>query len=314
MNGLPMGHNEIACSIRGIVSVKGRCGSFTLKPACVYCKKNPSAEDGNTNKCRKLRKFLDKGKCSAFRYDPDKHSLMLNPIAVTPESPVLPDPPKPPKPSKPQDFPNMPKPPVSPIPPIAPKPPVFHKPLNFNPPPIAPVPPLNQEKSNNTDYSDAKADREAKSKWEQKLESVYSEEEKELWAKPTLITDCGTEGLIKVFEVSVGAYAKKETIRNRTWIHDIFDDNGVEYYIEMELKHQGKQSAEVQSIYVRPEEKDNASFLIWTFSKADFVAPEYTPDVATQNMVDGIPQKQCMSCGEEIDFDYHTCPYCKAAF
>jgi len=254
-----MGHDEIACSIRGIVSIKGRCGSFALKPACEYCKKNPSAEDGDI-KCRKLQKFLDKGKCSAFRYDPVKHKLILNPVAVTP------------------------------------------------PPPEPSVTPEKDASAHNTVTQDEKTDEEQV----QQADRFFTEDEKKLWAKPTLITDCETEGLIKVFEVSAGTYAKKETIRNRIWIHDIFDDNGIEYYIEMELKHQGKQFAEVQSIYVRPEDKENALFLIWTFSKADFVAPEYTPDVATQNMVDGIPQKQCQSCNEEIDFDYHTCPHCKA--
>jgi hypothetical protein len=136
---------------------------------------------------------------------------------------------------------------------------------------------------------------------------------KDILAKSTLITDYGLEGLIKVFEVGAGIYATKETIKNRIWIHDLFDDNGIEYYIEMELKNQGKQLAEVQSIYVRPEEKENASFLIWSFSKGEFVKPEYTPDVTTQTMVDGIPQKQCGNCKEEIDFDYHTCPHCKTA-
>jgi len=137
--------------------------------------------------------------------------------------------------------------------------------------------------------------------------------EKESQAKSTLNVDGGVEGLVKVFEVTTSISEKDETIKKRTWIHELFDDNGIEYGIETEFKNKGREVNEVQSIYVRPEEKEDALFLIWKFNKAEFVAPEYSPDVTTQNVVDGIPQKQCSNCNEEIDFDYHTCPHCKTA-
>jgi hypothetical protein len=137
--------------------------------------------------------------------------------------------------------------------------------------------------------------------------------EEVLLAKSTLITDGEIESLIKVFEVNTDVTADKDKIKNRTWIHDLFDDNGIEYHIETELKNKGRQIIETQSIYVRPEEKDDAFFLISKFNKAEFEPPELSPDVTTQTMVDGVPQKQCTNCNEEIDFDYHKCPHCKAA-
>jgi len=142
---------------------------------------------------------------------------------------------------------------------------------------------------------------------------IAPEEEKGLQATSTLIADGGIEGLIKVFEVRTGVNSKDETTKKRTWIHDLFDDNGIEYHIETEFETQGRQVNEVQSIFVRPEELNDARFLISNFNNAVFITPEYSPDITTQTMVDGIPQKQCTNCNEEIDFDYHTCPHCKTA-
>jgi hypothetical protein len=314
----------------------------------VYCAKVVAAGDDKAE-CPKLWKFLIKGKCSAFRYDPVKHELMLNPDAITPkqkddektpespEPPTVPDPPEPPTvstPPEPPTAPELPQPPtipvppelptipappvfpkrpVRPVPPMPPRPPVLPKSLNFTPSAIAPVPPLSIDKSNAADSDADNPDKETKSKWEQKMESFYTDEEKVLWAKSTLKEFEDIEDLVKVYEIGAGLYAKKETIRNRTWIHDLFDDTGLHYHIEIEGKSQGKQFAETQVIYVKPEDKDLAFFLIMKFNQSEFVKPEFSPEIVTQNMVDGIPQKQCQSCNEEIDFDFHTCPHCKSA-
>ena len=278
--GTAISVGEIACSKHGIMSSKGRCRAFKRKNSKKDTEQRPAA----TAK---------------------KPATLDNP-PVSPEQPIAPTPSAPPK------IPDTPTPPVAPTPPIPPKltnaltPPVPPTPPKML---IAPTPPTLPKIS----YPPKNPDDNPENPHSQHVDRVIIEQEKELTAKSTLKSDGGIEGLIKVFEVGEGIYAKKETIRNRIWVHDLFDDNGIEYYIEMELKSQGKQLAEVQSIYVRPEEKNDAFYLIWTFNNAELIAPEYTPDVATQIMVDGIPQKECINCKEEIDFDYHTCPHCKAA-
>jgi len=326
VNGTPMGHDEIACPKFGVVTPKGRCSAFKLKPGCAYCKKNASVGIGEVD-CSKLEGFLAKGKCRSFKYDPDMHNLVLDPVVITrkpeddkqppvlPEKPVIPDlplPPVPPKAPVPPVPPTPPTPPIPPVPPAPPKPPIPPKSLDFNPTPIAPVPSLNIGDSSTTDQNAANIDKKPKSKWEQKMDSFYTDEEKKLWAKSTLHVDDDIEDLFKVYEIGAGLFAKKETIRNRIWIHDLFDDNGIRYHIEIDGKSQGKQLAEFQSIYIRPEDKEIAVFLIMKFNNTKFEKPEYSPEIATQNMVDGVPQKKCLSCNEEIDFDYHTCPHCKS--
>ena len=310
-NGLPMGNDEIACYKHGIVSTKGRCDSFKFDPVKHKTINNPDAiasnHEGETGQ-----------PCPP---EPSNAPVPLTP----PKPPNLPVPPTPPKPldllvpPTPPKLPDLLVPPTPPklpdllTPLTPPKPPDLltpltpPKPLDFDLPPVPPVPPFDPDEDTST------ADEHPKSKWENRMESFYSDEDKKLWAKSTLKSDGSSDALIKIYEIGIGIYAKKETIRNRIWIHDLFDDNGIEYHIEIEGRLHGKQFSEVQIIYVRPEDKEEALFLIWKFNTSEFITPEYSPEITTQNIVDGVPQKKCPSCSEEIDFDYHKCPHCKTA-
>lgn len=178
-----------------------------------------------------------------------------------------------------------------------------------------PCHPVERREPESHDSHSEAVDETPESEQKYKYALLNSDTDRELWAMPTLSAS-GIEGLVKVFEVGVGAYAHKETIRNRIWVHDYFDDNGIMYYIQMEgrLQQKTKHFIEVQSIYVMPEDVEKARFLVRKFHDAGFAdRDDLVKELEEQSMVDGVPQKMCPVCGEEIDFDYHKCPHCKAS-
>ncbi|MCL2365960.1 MAG: hypothetical protein FWC75_02810 [Oscillospiraceae bacterium] len=126
----------------------------------------------------------------------------------------------------------------------------------------------------------------------------------ELWAKSTLPPD--TEDLYPIFVISPGEYLTNETIRHRMWLHDLFDDEGIPYYIEVRTQPGSRLLNEAQHIFIEKRHAMRAIALI-----NEFRNPK---SIVKQQVTDGnsIMQKQCHACGKDIDFDYHKCPHCKA--
>jgi len=134
----------------------------------------------------------------------------------------------------------------------------------------------------------------------------------EQWAQSTL-KNVDIEDLVEVYKVVPGLLVSKENLRNRIWLHDMLDDMGIPYYIEVGGMKGSKDLMEAQHIYVEKENAQKAIFLILMYNNPGNVVSD-EPDEEDQPVIsnDGIPQKKCISCGEEIDFDHHKCPYCKA--
>ena len=133
-----------------------------------------------------------------------------------------------------------------------------------------------------------------------------------LWAYSTL-PPCDTEELVKVYVVKQAKYQKRETMRNRMWLHDILDGEGIPYQVVIKTRWSDKRNyAEDQFIYVQEKHRRKARRLIKAFNNPDNdvtenMGAESTPD----NYIDGVLQIKCSSCGGEIDFDHHKCPLCK---
>jgi len=135
----------------------------------------------------------------------------------------------------------------------------------------------------------------------------------ELWAKSTL-PPCNLDDLVKVFEVKEGLYTGAETIRNRTWLHDLLDDNGIPYHIEIEGYWPGRRKfAERQAVYVEEKYSFQATQLIKEYNKINKNFDKIIEEESDITGIDdGMPQKLCPACGVEIDFDFVVCPHCKA--
>ena len=128
-----------------------------------------------------------------------------------------------------------------------------------------------------------------------------------LWAKSTLNVD-NPEGLILAYVCHTGTDLTKETIRHRFWIHDLLDDAGIPYYVEVKPADGSKMLVESQRIYVEENNKTPAKDLIFEYQKPSSIVTEER-DGGTEIM-----QKECPSCDTMIDFDYHKCPNCKKTF
>ena len=138
----------------------------------------------------------------------------------------------------------------------------------------------------------------------------------DLWAKPTLIPDLDAK-LVNVYIVKPDSTGAMDKIRHRMWVHDLLDDHNIPYHIEIKSFNPSKnKTIESQWIYV--EEKHG---LIVKALLTQYVDPgslsyseEEMGDEDIENISeDGIPQKKCTSCGENVDFDFYKCPYCKAS-
>ena len=136
--------------------------------------------------------------------------------------------------------------------------------------------------------------------------------EPETWAQSTL-SEGDLKKLVKVHVVRPGLYVSAETLRQRMWLHDILDDRGIPYRIEF-IGYWASRNKfiEAQNIYVEKEYAERVRFLIKDYRNTSNIIQD---DLEERNKIssfdDGIPQKTCPSCGKEMDFDYHTCPYCK---
>ena len=132
-----------------------------------------------------------------------------------------------------------------------------------------------------------------------------------LWARSTL-EHAQIEDLVEVYAITPGQFITSETIRNRMWLHDLLDDKGIPYYIEVGSMSGSRQLVEAQCIYVEKKNAGKALFLIKQFNDpGNIVSDDPEEDCFFDISEDGIPQKKCPSCDEQIDFDYAICPYCK---
>lgn len=136
--------------------------------------------------------------------------------------------------------------------------------------------------------------------------------EPETWAKSTLLQG-DAENQVKIHVVKQGLYVHADTIRQRMWLHDILDDRGIPYRVEfVGYWASRKKFVEAQNIYVEKKHAERARFLIKDYRNTGNIVQEDIDETSSiVSFDDGMPQKSCPSCGKEIDFDYHTCPYCK---
>jgi len=132
-----------------------------------------------------------------------------------------------------------------------------------------------------------------------------------LWAQSTL-KQAKIDDIIEIYAVMQSPFIAKEAVRNRMWLHDLLDDNGVPYYIEVDSRRGSKELVETQHIYVEKRNVGKAIYLIKKYTEADNIVRN-NPDEDGDTVVseDGIPQKKCPACGRDIDFDYQKCPHCK---
>ena len=140
-------------------------------------------------------------------------------------------------------------------------------------------------------------------------------EDPSLWAYSTLPPG-DYDNLVSVHTIKQGKYRNRETIRQRMWLHDILDDEGIPYQVVIQSFWVSRKKYSLhQSIFVEDKNRKTAKRLIKAFMNADDVIPDFAEDDSTQdNYVDGVLQKKCPSCNKDVDFDYHKCPHCKKLF
>jgi len=133
-----------------------------------------------------------------------------------------------------------------------------------------------------------------------------------LWAYSTLPPG-DYDDLISIYSIKQEKYQKRETIRQRIWLHDILDDNNIPYQVVIKTRWAERKSfSEDQFIYVKEKDRRKAKRLIKEYLNADNNIQDILNDETFQNRyINGILQKKCTNCGEEVDFDYHKCPFCK---
>jgi len=128
------------------------------------------------------------------------------------------------------------------------------------------------------------------------------------WAKSTLIGE--KDDLVRIFHIKPGGDVTPETIRNKTWIHELLDVEGIKYKVVISgYWATPKKYLISHSILVEPENKKRAKELIPEESNIDDEVLEADIEPADE---DEIPKIKCPSCGGEIDFDFYKCPLCKA--
>ena len=128
-----------------------------------------------------------------------------------------------------------------------------------------------------------------------------AENDPEKWARSTL-TGSDDENLVAVYE---------ESGRQRMWLHDVLDDYGIPYKIEVVPCWLGVNSYEKPVILVEEKNKDTVLDLIREHDDKDNIVQEETEEEDLANGGDdALPQMTCPFCGGEIDFDYAICPLC----
>ena len=127
------------------------------------------------------------------------------------------------------------------------------------------------------------------------------EDNPETWAKSTL-TEADDDNLVAVYE---------EAGRQRMWLHDVLDDSGIPYKIEVVPCWLGVNSYEKPVILVEEKHKDAVLTLIKEHeNEGSIVREDMGEEGRTDHADDAMPQMVCPSCGQEIDFDYAICPLC----
>jgi len=130
--------------------------------------------------------------------------------------------------------------------------------------------------------------------------------EPKLWAQSTMTSQTPGEVLVEV---------KQTEGRARIWLHDVLDDNGIPYKIEIAqyLIGGGKLITykEKQCVHVAQRDVDTVRGLIREYENTDNLVPEdLEAGQAIDRTEDGLPQIQCPACGKDIDLDYAKCPLC----
>jgi len=130
------------------------------------------------------------------------------------------------------------------------------------------------------------------------------------WVQSTL-KNVDSEDLVEIHVITQSMFVSGEAVRKRMWLHDLLDDIGIPYYIEVGGMSGGKALQEAQIIYVEKKNYEKARILMMAYNQDDNII-RYNPanDDETFISEDGIPQKRCPSCKDYIDFDHVKCPSC----
>ena len=147
----------------------------------------------------------------------------------------------------------------------------------------------------------------------------------ETWAKSTLTpTNDMVLSLIYTSKTAKpGKLVSENRVAQKIWLHELLDDNDIPYYVVLtgkpvrsKKKFYKEKLATVQLVYVEEANASKARALIKQYRKAPAALEElidtFHGDTAMP-LKDGVPQVVCGACGEQIDFDYPKCPFCKAA-
>ena len=123
----------------------------------------------------------------------------------------------------------------------------------------------------------------------------------------------GYDNLVEIFKIKPDNYTSAETVRHRMWLHDLLDDNGIPYLVEIASVWLGRRNhGEVQFIYVEKKDRRAAFGLIKEFKNAPQIRPGNVDDAfLLDSSKEAFPQTKCSACGKEFDFDYVKCPHCK---
>lgn len=141
---------------------------------------------------------------------------------------------------------------------------------------------------------------------EKDLTNPYSNSE--TWVKSTMAAqDCDIKDLVKIYEVANKDI--RERVRERMWLHDVLDDNNIQYRIEIVGYWSKRKYYEKQQIFVKKEHETAVRRYIAEYNKN--IVEEIDEENMADDIEDGLPQIKCPSCGREIDFDHIKCPFCK---
>jgi hypothetical protein len=144
----------------------------------------------------------------------------------------------------------------------------------------------------------------------------------DLWAKSTLPESAESEQeLVEVYRVKAGMW--NTCPRERMWLHDVLDDRGIGYKVEITGEYpmqaggfrRSRKFKEVQIVYVEKSMERRVIRLIKKFNNPQKV--EFGEAAATEGKevfdINNMPQTTCPNCGKKCDTDYSKCPFCKKA-
>jgi len=146
---------------------------------------------------------------------------------------------------------------------------------------------------------------------------LLSASDAELLAYSTLPRSKERASITRIHLIEPGKYVPEETAMHRMWLHDILDDYGIKYFVEVMGVFVGRRKfRSMQGIYVLDSDLEGALEIMEKYktapratSKEIEMEENFTEE--TQFFVDGILQSKCSDCGREYDFDYPNCPFCR---